>query len=135
MRSKRWTRLLAGIFGVALILSACGGDDDGENGEPTGATGATTGATGATGEDGAGRGDEIIIQGFAFQPGTLEISGPTEVTITNEDAAPHTFTLDDESIDVSLDGGASATVTLDLSESTGYFCRIHPNMTGVIEVV
>jgi plastocyanin len=132
-RSRR-TRLVAGIFGIALVLAACGGDDGG-NGEPTGATGETNGSTGATSETGAGGASEIFIQGFRFQPGTLEVSGPTEVTITNNDMVPHTFTLDDESIDESLDGGASVTVTLDLSESTGYFCRIHPDMTGVIEVV
>ncbi|MGH2589321.1 MAG: plastocyanin/azurin family copper-binding protein [Actinomycetota bacterium] len=77
----------------------------------------------------------MIIEGFAFSPSTLEISGPTEVTITNNDSTTHTFTLDDESVDETVAAGASVTVTLDLSESTGYFCRPHPSMTGTIEVV
>jgi plastocyanin len=133
MRGTRWVRLVVGLFAISLVLAACGGDDGG--GEPTGATGATTEPTGATGETGAVGGSEIVIEGFAFSPSTLEISGPTEVTITNGDSATHTFTLDDESIDETIAGGASVTVTLDLSESTGYFCRPHPSMTGTIEVV
>lgn len=123
-------RRVAGAFVLALILASCGGDDGGG-----GTTGATNGPTGATSETGAGGAKEIFIQSFRFQPGTLQISGPTEVTITNDDMAPHTFTLDDESIDEEIEGGSSVTVTLDLSESIGYFCRIHPAMTGTIEVV
>jgi plastocyanin len=127
--------VVAGLFALALVLAACGGDDSGGNGEPTGAGETNGAATGATSESGAGGAKEIFIQGFRFQPGTLQISGATEVTITNDDMAPHTFTLDDESIDEEIGGGESITVTLDLSESTGYFCRIHPDMTGTIEVV
>jgi plastocyanin len=136
-RSKR-TRLVAGIFGVALVLAACGGDDNG--GEPTGpgATTEETGATGATGGNGGGGGgggDEIIISGFAFQPSTIEVSGPTEFTIVNEDSVAHTFTLDDGSIDETLAGGGSVTVTIDVSESQGFVCRFHPGMEGTVEVV
>jgi plastocyanin len=135
MRGTQWLRVLAGASAIALVLAGCGGDDDGGDGGTTGATTGATAATGATDETGSGGAKEIFIQGFRFAPGTLEISGPTEVTIINDDMAPHTFTLDDESIDEELEGGATIMVTLDLSESTGYFCRLHPNMTGTIEVV
>jgi plastocyanin len=131
MRGTRWLALISGLFAITLALAACGGDDDGTDGGAT----AATAATGATSETGAGGTKEIFIQGFRFSPGTLEISGSTEVTITNNDMAPHTFTLDDESIDEDVAGGETITVTLDLSESTGYFCRLHPDMTGTIEVV
>ena len=137
-RGRWWLGVVAGLFALAVVLAACGGDDGEGNAELTGATGETNGASGASGATsgtGAGGAKEIFIQGFRFQPGTLQISGPTEVTITNDDMAPHTFTLDDESIDEELGGGESVTVTLDLSESSGYFCRIHPDMTGTIEVV
>lgn len=136
MRGTRWARLVAGLFAISLVLSACGGDDDEGNGEPTGAAGATaTGATGETGGDGGGGGSEIVMSGFAFQPPTIEVSGPTEFTIVNEDAAAHTFTLDDGSIDETLAGGESVTVTIDVSESQGFVCRFHPGMDGTIEVV
>jgi plastocyanin len=130
MRSTTWVRLLAVLFSLSLILAACGGDDDEGNG---GATGATNG--GATGETAGGGGEnEIVIQGFTFQPSTITVSGPTDVTVTNEDSTPHTFTLDDESVDLELAGGESGTETIDVSDSTGFFCRIHPNMTGTVEV-
>jgi plastocyanin len=130
MRSTTWVRLVAVLFSLSLILAACGGDDDEGNG---GATGATNG--GATGETAGGGGEnEIVIQGFTFQPSTITVSGPTDVTVTNEDSTPHTFTLDDESVDLELAGGESGSATIDVSDSTGFFCRIHPNMTGTVDV-
>jgi plastocyanin len=130
MRSTTWVRLVAVLFSLSLILAACGGDDDEGNG---GATGATNG--GATGETTGGGGEnEIMIQGFTFQPSTITVSGPTDVTVTNEDSTPHTFTLEDESVDLELAGGESGTARIDVSESTGFFCRIHPQMTGTVEV-
>ena len=135
MRAPRWMALIAGIFAMTLVLAACGGDDDG--GETTGPT--ATGPTAATGETnggggGGGGGTEIVIEGFAFNPSTITVSGPTEVTVTNNDTAPHTFTLDDGSVDLALGGGETGTATVDVSESTGFICTIHPSMTGTVEV-
>ena len=133
MRGTRWMALIAGIFVMALVLAACGGDDDG--GETTGPT--ATGSTGATGETeggGGGGGTEITIEGFAFNPSTITVSGATEVTVTNNDTAPHTFTLDDGSADLALGAGETGTATVDVSETTGFHCAIHPSMTGTIEV-
>jgi plastocyanin len=127
MVKARWLRLLAGVFALSLVLAACGGDDDG--GEETGGGGETA----ETG--GGGGGTSITIAGFAFDPDTISVSGPTEVTITNEDDTAHTFTLDDGSVDEEIAGGASATVTVDVSESTGFVCTIHPQMTGTVEVM
>ena len=126
MVKARWLRLLAGVFALSLLLAACGGDDDG------GETGGETAATGATE---TGGGTSITIADFAFDPDTISVSGPTEITITNEDSAAHTFTLDDGSVDQEIAGGESATVTLDVSESTGFVCRFHPQMTGTVEVM
>jgi plastocyanin len=132
MRSTTWARLVAGLFALTLALAACGGDDDG-NGDGGGAGETNGGATGET-ENGAGGENEILIQGFQFQPSTITVSGPTEFTITNEDSAPHTFTLEDGSIDESLSAGDSVTVTIDVSETTDFQCTIHPQMTGTVEV-
>src|SRR5687767_10100592 len=133
MRGTRWMALIAGIFAMALVLAACGGDDDG--GETTGPTATEpTGATGETEGGGGGGGTEITIEGFAFNPSTITVSGPTEVTVTNNDTAPHTFTLDDGSVDLVLGPGETGTATIDVSESTGFHCTPHPSMTGTIEV-
>jgi plastocyanin len=118
---------------VVLVLAACGGDDEdgGDGGDTTGgATGETSGATGETG----GGGTEISIEGFAFSPSSLEVSGETTLTITNNDSAAHTFTLDDGSVDEEIGEGESVEVTVNPSESTGFHCEFHPQMTGTLEV-
>ncbi|MEX2421161.1 MAG: cupredoxin domain-containing protein [Actinomycetota bacterium] len=123
-------RLVRGVvllFALTFVLAACGGDDDG--GGTTDTTGGTTGT-----ETGTGGGTAITIEGFAFDPSTITVSGPTEITITNNDSATHSFTLDDGSIDEEIAGGSSATVTVDVSASTGFVCRFHPAMTGTVEV-
>jgi plastocyanin len=125
MGKARWVRFVAVLFALGFVLAACGGDDDDGGGETGGETGAETGAGGGT---------AITIEGFAFDPSTISVSGPTEITITNNDSAAHTFTLDDGSVDEELAAGASATVTVDVSESTGFVCRFHPAMTGTVEV-
>ena len=126
MGKAKWLRLLAAVFALSLVLAACGGDDD-DGGEETGGGGETA-------ETGGGGGTSITIADFAFDPNTISVSGPTEVTITNEDDADHTFTLDDGSVDQEIAAGESATVTVDVTESMGFICRFHPQMTGTVEV-
>jgi plastocyanin len=124
MRMSRRASLLALTAALTLALGACGGgggDEDG--GGQTG--GAETGGAGGT---------SIVIEGFAFDPSTITVSGPTDITITNNDSASHTFTLDDGSVDETIAGGDSVTVTVDVSESTGFVCRFHPQMTGTVQV-
>ena len=132
MTKARWVRLVAGLFVLSLVVAACSSGDDG--GGTTGTTGTTGGATGATETGSGGGGKTITIAGFAFDPDTITVSGPTEVTITNNDSATHTFTLDDGSVDETIEPGATETVTVDVSASTGFHCNIHPQMTGQIEV-
>jgi plastocyanin len=131
MTKARWVRLMAGLFVLSLVVAACSSDDNG--GGTTATTGGATGSTAATGSTGGG-GTTITIAGFAFDPDTITVSGPTEVTITNNDSTTHTFTLDDGSVDQTMDPGATETVTVDVSASTGFHCNIHPQMTGQIEV-
>ena len=131
MTKAKWVRLVAGLFVLSLVVAACSSDDNG--GGTTATTGGATGTTAATGGGGGG-GTTITIAGFAFDPDTITLSGPTEVTVTNEDSATHTFTLDDGSVDETVEPGATVTVTVDVSAATGFHCNIHPQMTGQIEV-
>ena len=130
MTKARWVRLVAGLFVLSLVVAACSSDDDG--GGTTDTTGGATDTTGETGSSGGGT--TITIAGFAFDPDTITVSGPTEVTVTNDDSTTHTFTLDDGSVDQTVEPGATETVTVDVSASTGFHCNIHPQMTGQIEV-
>ena len=131
MTKAKWVRLVAGLFVLSLVVAACSSDDNG--GGTTATTGGATGSTAATGGGGGG-GTTITIAGFAFDPDTITVSGPTEVTVTNEDTTTHTFTLDDGSVDETVEPGATVTVTVDVSAATGFHCNIHPQMTGQIEV-
>lgn len=131
MRNGRWGRLVVGVIVVGLVLAACSGDDDG--GDATG-SGTTDQATGATGDTGGAGGTAITIAGFAFDPSSLVVSGETTLTITNNDTAAHTFTLDDDSVDQEIAAGESVDVTVNVSETTGFHCRFHPQMTGSLEV-
>jgi len=130
MTKARWVRLVAGLFVLSLVVAACSNDDGG--GGTTDTTGGATGTTADTGSGGGGT--TITIAGFAFDPDTITVSGPTEVTVTNDDSTTHTFTLDDGSVDQTVEPGATETVTVDVSASTGFHCNIHPQMTGQIEV-
>jgi plastocyanin len=132
MRKSRWVGLVAGLFALSMVLAACSSDEGG--GDTGGTTGGTTGGETGGETGGTGGGDTIVIEGFAFNPSTITVSGPTEVTITNNDSATHTFTLDDGSIDEEIGAGETATVTIDVSASTGFVCRFHPQMTGTVEV-
>ena len=132
MVKARWIRLVAGLFVLALLVAACSSDDNG--GGTTASTGGSTAATGATAETGGGGGGgtTITIANFAFDPSSLTLSGATDVTVTNNDSAAHTFTADDGSFDVQLDPGATETVNV--SASTDFHCTFHPQMTGSITV-
>lgn len=132
MTKARWVRLVAGLFVLSLVVAACSSDDGGGGGGTTDTTGGATGTTAETGSSGGGT--TITIAGFAFDPDTITVSGPTEVTVTNDDSTTHTFTLDDGSVDETVEPGATETVTVDVSASTGFHCNIHPQMTGQIEV-
>jgi plastocyanin len=129
MRQRLSLTVLGAVFALMVTASACGGDEGG------GATGTTSG-TGATGATVGTGGDaiDLTIADLAFDPATLSLSGPTDVTITNQDATTHTFTTDDGGTDVEIEGGQSMTVTVDVSATTGFACRIHPSMTGTLEV-
>lgn len=131
MRRLGRVHLMAAVLVLALAAAACGGDDG--NGNEDGGNG-DGGATGATG-GGDGDGDATItISGFTFSPATLEVSGETTITVANEDGTAHTFTLDDGSVDQRVEGGETIEVSVNPSETTGFHCSIHPQMTGTLEV-
>lgn len=82
----------------------------------------------------SGRGD-VLIQGFRFEPTTLNVTPGTVIVWTNEDGAPHTATAKDESFDTGrLDEDESGEVTFDQPGSFDYVCDFHSWMDGRIVV-
>jgi plastocyanin len=83
---------------------------------------------------GAG-GDTVAIQGFSFEPASLEVQAGTEVSWTNEDPEAHTVTARDESFDSgAIDPGRGFSVSVNQTGSVTYFCAIHPSMEGTLKV-
>ena len=125
MKRSRVLALLGLVLATGLVLASCGGGGDG-------------GGDGGGGDGGGGGANTIIIEGFAFQPDTLTAAAGEQVTltITNNDSATHSFTLDDGAVSKDVQGGQTIEVTVPFptSGSAGFHCRFHPNMTGTLEV-
>jgi plastocyanin len=116
------TRMLVAV-GTAgtLLLAACGGGNDGANDEGGGG-----GAASST----------VTMRDNEFVPADIVISAG-EVELVNEGAAPHTFTVEGESVDVQVDAGETATAPVDLAEGTyTVFCSFHraQGMEGTLTV-
>lgn len=123
-----------------------GGDRDDDNGDNAGANGTDDDADdGDDDADGGNASDaaagataaDVIIEGFAFDPQTIEIAAGDTVTWTNNDSAQHTVTLDPAGSGFASGGlaqGATFENTFETPGSFDYFCEIHPNMTGTVVV-
>ncbi|MBA3691062.1 MAG: cupredoxin domain-containing protein [Actinobacteria bacterium] len=108
--------ILAVLVAVVLVGSACSAGD-------------TPGGGGGTADQ------TITIKDLAFDPTELTVSGSTTIEIVNQDTVEHSFTLDDDSVGQDVEGGESATVTIDPAASIGWHCEYHPDtMKGTITV-
>lgn len=117
--------IFAALLALTLLAAACSSDgDDG-----------TTTETDAESGDLAPGSAAIGIVDLTFEPTEVTVApGETEVAITNSDSTDHTFTLDDGSVDEEIAAGESVTVSVNLEETTGFHCEIHPSMTGTLQV-
>jgi len=116
-----------GTTTVLVGLTETGGEAEGGEASPA-ASPATGGQSGATQQ-------AINIQGFAFDPASIEVPVGTTVTWTNQDSAAHTATADDGSFQSGkLDQGQSYSFTFDTPGTYTYHCEFHANMTATITV-
>jgi plastocyanin len=72
----------------------------------------------------------------AFAPATITASAGDVVVWTNNDTLPHTATVTDDPTCTTeqLAGGASGGIVFNTAGSYAFFCKVHPNMTGTVEV-
>ena len=117
--------VLVGSSGVV----ACGDDGD------------TTGTTGITDSPAAGSGGgdlELAIGDRFFEPTTLSAPpGETvSLTIVNDGALDHTFTVDDAGVDEVVPAGERVEIELTVPEGDAAtcYCRFHPEMQGSFAV-
>ena len=120
------------LVALGLALAGCGDDDD-SGGD--GAGGETTATAPAPSGD-AVRAGKVEIVEFAYEPDPVTIEAGGKVTWINRDSAPHTATADDGSFDTgTLEEGKLGSESFKDAGSYPYFCEIHPDMRGTVEVV
>lgn len=135
--------LAPALIVFALALSACGSSDDDTT---AGATGADTTAAETTMEEETGsspapsgeaqRSEKVKIVEFTYQPDPVVVQAGGKVIWQNEDTAPHTATADDGSFDTgTLERGKLKSESFKEAGTFTYFCEIHPDMHGTVEVV
>ena len=78
---------------------------------------------------------EVKIDNFSFGPVALTVAVGTSVTWTNRDDIPHTVVSDDKAFRSKvLDTDEKFSFTFTKPGTYGYFCSIHPKMTGKVMV-
>ena len=122
-------RIVLVLAAVALVGGACSSGDKGGGG------GACTEANAV---DLSGDNPfTVTVHGFAFIPNCFKASSTSAITIVNQDAKPHTFTIDGTQVNAPLPPGETFNgESAGLAAGTYPFkCTIHPTMTGTIIVV
>jgi plastocyanin len=152
MGRGRLAMVLAPTVALGLVAASCGGAGT------TRAAGGGGGGGGGQGDEGAGgfeisaandhgaadlsgmRETSLELDDFYFEP-TVMMGDPGQelsIELENEGQAPHTFTLDDESIDQELQPGDKVEVDVTFSDSghIGFICRFHfaDGMIGALSV-
>jgi plastocyanin len=136
--------LAAALLAASLALAACGDSDDDTTSGSAGATETTTEAEGTTEAGGsepapsgeAARSEKVQIVEFTYEPDPVTVQAGGKVIWQNEDAAPHTATADDGSFDTgTIEQGKLGSETFKEAGTYPYFCEIHPDMRGTVEVV
>lgn len=75
------------------------------------------------------------IQDFSFQPASIRVAAGSTVRWVNVGLAPHTVTDRAGTFDSgTIDAGESWSTTFEQPGTFAFWCVIHPDMTGVIEI-
>jgi plastocyanin len=129
MRRARQSSLVAlvVVLALGLVLAACGGDDDSSSAKGNEVLKAT--------------GGKVSIEGHDVYYNAKEIdasAGSLTVTLKNEGAQQHTFTISDPSFRIQATPGSDKTGTIDLKPGRyQYFCDIpghRATMNGTLVV-
>ena len=76
----------------------------------------------------------VEVRDIAFVPAAVSVHTGDVVEWTNRDFVVHTATARNGAWDVNLPVGKTGRITLTRTGVIDYYCRVHPNMTGKIEV-
>jgi plastocyanin len=132
--------LLTLTLALGAGLAACGEDDESDSDSAattteTTTTETTTEAAGpSTGT--APKAVKVEIADFTFDPATTTIQVGGKVNWDNQDEAVHTATAEDGSFDTGdIEPDKRGNATFKEAGTFAYFCEIHPDMKGTVEVV
>ena len=130
-------RVLQGLAlaGLAAMTVACSSGGSSSTPAPTAA------ASGDTSSPATG-GTTVVAKDIAYQPTSLTIPADTATAITfdNQDAAPHNIAIKDASGAQVFKGEivtqTKVTYNVDAlpAGTYGFWCEVHPNMTGTLTV-
>jgi plastocyanin len=135
----------AALVALSLGLAACGdsGSDSSTEAETAppaseetapGETESTESEPAPSGE--ASKSEKVDIVEFTYQPDPVVVQVGGKVIWQNQDTAPHTATADDGSFDTgTIEKGKIGSETFKEAGTFTYFCEIHPDMHGTVEVV
>lgn len=74
-----------------------------------------------------------VIQGLSFGPSPIAARVGDTIEWSNRDFVAHTVTARDGSFDVTIPAGKAGSIVVRHAGKTPFYCRFHPNMTGVID--
>lgn len=85
--------------------------------------------------------NQVVIRGYQYLPGNINVPIGTTVTWINQDSVPHTVTsplpgqvTTTGAFDGVLQPGQSYSFTFNLPGRIDYYCRYHPYMRGSVTV-
>ena len=83
----------------------------------------------------AGEVVQVKISDLSFSPAEITVKVGDTVEWVNGDFIDHTATANSGDWDVMIVAEKSARLQLTHSGTIAYFCRIHPGMTGTINII
>lgn len=107
------------VIGLAVAGFACSSDQV----EPPPCTNPTTATT-------------VVMDDFSYGPNCLAVEADTTVSLDNQGAAPHTFTLEGTEVDADVAAGEPGSADLRGVAAGTYTvtCTYHPQMLAVVKV-
>jgi plastocyanin len=128
-------RRLAPAAGLlAIVLAACSGGGSAASEAPAGSAAAPSVAGACATSTEAGT-VSVTMADLAFNPSQTQAAVGDVITWTNADSVQHTATLDEGSCSTEiLAADATGSLTFSAPGTYAYHCKIHPAMTGTIEI-
>ena len=123
------------LAGLAALTVAC---SSGSGSTPAPSSASSPGTSAA-----AGSGTTIVAKDTAFNPTSVTIAADTatQITLDNQDSAPHNIAIKDASGAQVFKGdiqNGQGKITYDVNAlpagAYSFWCEVHPNMTGTLTV-